>query len=62
MNQPNKNVVESAKKVLSLAEPLMNDYFENEQFSAKLNEWYGEEFKVISMLKSLAKDIVQEAK
>lgn len=62
MNQPNKNVVESAKKVLSLAGPLMTDYFENEQFSAKLNEWYGEEFKVISMLKSLAKDIVQEAK
>lgn len=40
----------------------MSEYFENEEFSAKLNEWYGEEFKVISMLKNLAKDIVQEAK
>jgi len=36
----------------------MTDYFENEEFLAKLNEWYGEEFKLINMLKNLARDIV----
>jgi len=40
----------------------MQRFFENEEFSQKLNEWYGEEFKMINMLKNLSKDIIEEAK
>ena len=40
----------------------MTIYFGNEEFSQKLNEWYGEEFKMINMLKNLSNDIIEEAK
>jgi hypothetical protein len=55
-------LIEHGKKVLELAGPLSAEFFDNEAFSAKLNEWYGEEFKIINMLKNLAKDIIEEAK
>jgi len=54
--------VEAAKAVLALAAPLCADYFENQEFQEKLTEWYGEEFRLITMLRNLATDVVEEAK
>jgi hypothetical protein len=47
---------------VALTDNLIKSYFENEEFNMKLNEWYGEEFKIINMLKNLARDIIEEAK
>lgn len=48
--------------MLGLAQPLCAEYFENAEFQEKLSEWYGEEFRMVTMLRNLAKDIAEEAK
>ena len=60
--QVDKSKVELFKQIIAIAQPLSEMYFQNEEFNGKLQEWYGEEFKMIALLSNLAKDITEEAK
>lgn len=58
----NKIQVQTAKTIVSLASSLLQQYFENETFLEKVNEWCGDEVKMLNNLKALASEIIEEAK